>query len=279
MTLALTDPIFQDVPLHDQSQLTTWLTEHPERAEEIFAYLAKQNMLPALRNTEAQLEAVSVLERLQFDGDVPEARVDPLMEGFQPAVPVQTVSLNPIEIGLQLQVASEETLALLQGPDSSERTSASTELACWEPEHYKTGLPAKKSLGKTVDITLLSDAQRQQAYWLTISSTQGRESACFPIQLSIADVLGKNGYRVIRADPVRMVAKGFWRFSAFGKADQSLNFNPLTTAVGVMSQQILAELRELSTVPTLCVEVVPIHDMANRNIGWVATAYAAEEVY
>jgi len=48
-----------------------------------------------------------LIERAQFDGDMPELRTGPLAEGVAPSVPVDTKARNPALIGKQMETASK----------------------------------------------------------------------------------------------------------------------------------------------------------------------------
>lgn len=50
----------------------------------------------------------ALVERVQFDGDVPELRSGPLPSDATPAVPVDTDARNPVAVGMMLNQASEE---------------------------------------------------------------------------------------------------------------------------------------------------------------------------
>ena len=56
----------------------------------------------------------SIAERAFLDGDVPELRSGPLPEGGTPAVPVKTDSLDPVTIGLLLDIASKKVQRQLE---------------------------------------------------------------------------------------------------------------------------------------------------------------------
>ncbi|MDB4278260.1 hypothetical protein N9917_01520 [Deltaproteobacteria bacterium] len=59
------------------------------------------------------LYEAGLIERAQFDGDIPELRHGPLPTDIAPAVPVNTKARNPVAIGEMLTKASEEVRAEL----------------------------------------------------------------------------------------------------------------------------------------------------------------------
>lgn len=69
----------------------------------------------------------ALIERLQFDGDVPEFRTGRLKtdKGQRAAVPVETESMNPLVVGKQLEDASDQVTAeaqrLLEDTDANTR--------------------------------------------------------------------------------------------------------------------------------------------------------------
>ena len=61
-------------------------------------------MMPQLN----PLTQAALVERAQFDGDMPELRTGPIAPGVMPAVPVATMSRNPIALGAMLGKASDK---------------------------------------------------------------------------------------------------------------------------------------------------------------------------
>lgn len=270
-TLNFTDPVFKGVPLHDQQELSLWLQKNPERAEELFAYLAKQNALPALRDSESQLHATSALERIQFDGDVPEVRVGPLPKGATPAVPVHTTSLNPIVVGVQLQDASLSTAKMLA---QETPLDASTDLALYEPAHYRTGQLAQPLQGTPVDLLALSQEDAHKAYWRALSTTQGRNSVCLPIYNEVKRLLEEDGVEVVEATKKGNTLESFiWKINLSGLKDQNITFNPLRTAA--QSIAIMLRPAALNYAHPVQFEITAYHDIANRKVGWIGELFAA----
>ena len=52
----------------------------------------------------------AILERVQFDGDIPEMRSGPMPQGGSPAVPVESTARNPVMLGAMLQAAADEVV-------------------------------------------------------------------------------------------------------------------------------------------------------------------------
>jgi len=79
-------------------------SEAPPPEAEIFEDRSAEGKLARLN----PLFEAALMERLQFDGDVPELRTGPLAPGVKPAVVVETDATNPIAIGRMLDTASSE---------------------------------------------------------------------------------------------------------------------------------------------------------------------------
>lgn len=63
----------------------------------------------------------ALVERVQFDGDMPELRTGPIGQGIAPAVPVQTTARNPVAIGEMLGRASNKVQKQLQAGAAERR--------------------------------------------------------------------------------------------------------------------------------------------------------------
>lgn len=81
----------------------------------------------------------ALIERLQFDGDVPEFRVGRLQteKGQRAAVPVETDSMNPMVVGKQLEDASEQVTAEAQRLLEDTETNTQRYLAALEGDEQK----------------------------------------------------------------------------------------------------------------------------------------------
>jgi len=99
---------------------------------------------PGLPRLNPHYEA-ALAERLQFDGDIPEARTGSLPPGSTPAVPVETSARNMAAIGKMLETASEEVMEELDEVRESIAVRLQAEQEATTPRigegFHKTGAP------------------------------------------------------------------------------------------------------------------------------------------
>lgn len=258
----------------------------------------------------------ALVERLQFDGDVPEFRIGRLLseKGHKAAVPVDTDALNPLVVGSALSTASEEVTAeaqrLLEDTESNTRryldmldsgakgqlSNDLTEailssggdlqlvprstlpevMAVPDPEGYKAGqLPAHRVVSESTATALMALPKRtQQEYaWAVVSTTQGRRSMLNPISRKILERL--SGYNVelgvSESDPL---LTALWQRRLDEVGVTNVRFNPMTTAISVLSTKIRRELEGLGiSEEPLVLNVSPIDSISHRRVGWVAEVY------
>jgi hypothetical protein len=219
-------------------------------------------------------------ERAQFDGDVPEFRKGPLPSGVLPAVPVRTDSINPVQIGMQLEQAAvkvrqeidrlgqEWRMALESAVEGTDMVLAA-DSPMPEPEGYKAGSSAEMVAvsGEVPNALLLTPQERQRYAWQTISSSQGRRSSLAQIAVMVQESLKKNGIDCEIRDfsPSRRVgikAHASWSYEMTGKADLQPDFSFLEVAAGTIAMK----LAETNVGGWL--EVVPIDTVDIRKVGW-----------
>lgn len=66
------------------------------------------------------LVEAALIERVQFDGDMPELRTGPMPEGAKPAVSVDTDSRNPVAVGQMLKQASSDMAQRVQAHENEQ---------------------------------------------------------------------------------------------------------------------------------------------------------------
>ena len=192
-----------------------------------------QDRLPRLN----PLFEAALIERTQFDGDIPEHRTAPLPHGVKAAVPVQTDARDPAVLGTLLEKASDlvtsqvrehETARLLMVNQVAEGNLEALALiqkaACnltlrpdevvdipdlirgsKETDHpaYRRGqLPAPVQMASPRGAALaqMSDDERRKHAYKFLSTTQGRRSAEGVIRRLIAGHLGHQGYVLTEHD-------------------------------------------------------------------------------
>lgn len=268
--------------------LMKWCDEHPEVLERLTAQMLAP--LNTAQKVSSPLPQMLAAERAQFDGDVPEYRKGPLMGAMSPAVPVQTNSRSPVQIGMELEQASQkvkaEADALLAkwqlGMEQDEGfglvlSQEGTEAAIAkfdeqnpvpQPEGYKAGRPAEMVAVVDKPSTLaLTPEQRQKYAWATISTTQGRKSALAAVATMVSERLSKAGLdcpvREFSAKRrVEVVAHAAWHWAMTGRAE----LQPSFSFVDVAAQAIGEELVTKGVQGWL--EAVPIDTVDLRKVGW-----------
>jgi len=245
----------------------------------------KEMGLPALN----PLAEAALMERLQFDEDIPESRTGSLPEGGRPAVPVDTKVRNPVLLGAMLRGASDSTLKVITSNKEEARKAlckaqeeagsalvlAETDLDHPDPEGYVRGsLPVPVKVSE--DLPMVSEKEEREFAWAVRSTTQGRRSALQPIQGLIIERLRKNGFLVGPVDyqetrpsqEVLAVARWSMHLSSDKGAVQP-KFAIIDVAARALAQHLLEECPD--EVPAaLGVEVRVSDRIADRDVGWVA---------
>jgi hypothetical protein len=249
----------------------------------------------------------ALIERLQFDDDVPEARTGPLDPGVKPAVPVRTEARNPVALGHMLETASDqvaeevaenrEALAAHVERIAQAAEEGTTDLAILEqagnlaviargsaetdPESYRRGqVPAPLDVGTPTggQLAALSDQQRQQYTWKFLSTTQGRRSATRIIWDGIAPRLRSLGleiadYRPPPAVPETDGVKAYaeWTYQLSGPNSTQSGFAFIDTAIAVLTARLIPQVDRKDE---LRLEVFSINTVDVRSVGWAARLMA-----
>jgi len=228
----------------------------------------------------------AIKERLQYDGDVPEARKGPLPEGATPAVPVDTDVRNPVALGVMLEEASFDvqkeidqkgTLALQEAEDQRALAVISGDLVerptgC---RGYEAGMPP--SLRKVKEPTgsalaAMTPEERKQSAWKALSTTQGRRSALKAVEEIIRVGLESEGFPMGTRGPKRVgevPVHALWTMDLSGPNSTQSNFSFIDTAARALLIQLVRGLRE-TPVPDPVLEVTPVNMVDVRKVGWAA---------
>lgn len=291
-----TDPL-------DETEMALVLAEDPARCQALFALLQRQmeeqgdlrmvveeGRLPRLN----PLYEAAIIERLQFDGDIPELRTTALPAGSRPAVPVATTSLNPIVIGLALDEASNEVAAKAaelrasalisfdDGIASGQLALTGTDcagLSVLDPEGYQRGQEPRALVVRTpggAELASLSENQKSKAAWSLLSTTPGRRSAVSPIASYIAKILLDKGVTVtphiVATFPVpddNEIGRVQWVVPLDqGEWSTQHRFSILTVAASVLAIRLRALVPVGGTDYVL--EVTSVDAISDRLVGWAA---------
>lgn len=240
------------------------------------------------------LFAAELLERLQFDGDVPELRTAPLQPGQKPAVPVETKARSAVAIGMMLQEASEgisKELRLLSATETPLEEDELTEAVTGQIEvsGYRTGEVASLRRTRTPNGSALAKTSRQeqqQSAWSFISTTQGRRSAVPQILSSVTQACLEKGYEL---ESLKRSPKGqkpvFGTHWSIGIHDGEASINPkypfVEVAVKALSLAIIGEIearvcQEKTQDGEWSLLVTTLDNVKSRKVGWSAYLYLSE---
>ncbi len=234
------------------------------------------------------LYVAALVERLQFDGDIPELRFGPAPLDALPAVPIRTSAHSLITIGQQLEQAGQEVrleldaahkllqaqveggtaLTPYEGQDASMILQGSAET---DPEGYKRGsLPALRSASKPSGASLatLAPEDAKASVWKALSSTQGRRSAVTVILESVMRYLKDHGHdvepRPFSRESVPVVVAE-WTVGVTGSRNMTTDFAFVDTAAAVIARRLSVAA---SSQDRFWLEVRTVDDIANRQVGW-----------
>ena len=185
------------------------------------------------------LYEASLVERAQFDGDIPELRYGPLPEGVAPAIPVKTNARQPAALGQMLEDASAKVRADIDASEGQRRKEIEAaveavaegtdkkvlalmgkhgELVAKEgmdiakanwgsaetdiPTFKRGEVPKALSVPKPSGSALISmtPQQRRERAWKFLSTTQGRRTAVETIRELVAKSLRDGGLDVVERD-------------------------------------------------------------------------------
>lgn len=231
---------------------------------------APQTLADFARNN--PLVHAAILERASIDGDVPEFRgpSDPLpVEGFRPAIPVVTDSINPVHVGIMLERASLEIRDRFKiaHHDFYSMTLGGQDLA----------LPVSVVgyvAGEIPDLMIVPDPHAmvlagcpadkiRYFIWLSLATTQGRRSLAPAIERELERRVGS--LAGIVGDPISDL-DARWLVTVYGPDDLSNEFNPVESAVAFFTETL--RMQFLAHGP-LAYTVKPLADIAGRRFGWL----------
>lgn len=207
----------------------------------------------------------AIAERASIDGDVPELRTGPPpVEGFRPAVPVVTDSINPIQVGLMLERASREIEARFQLANETALTLAEGEgaLVTSVPGYVAGRVPEPMEVEVPPAAVLAEIPEDKARYftWLAVVTSQGRRSLAPSIQAELERRL-----RVSAGDYDR--GKNFgahirWLLSVHGPDDLLEDFSPVSSAIAYFEEILRQRL-------PCAFSVLPAAQISGRRFGWI----------
>ncbi len=236
----------------------------------------------------------AIAERASIDGDVPELRTGPMPDGSSPAVPILTDAMNPVMVGMQLEVASKEVslelerenaryLSLCKEVQGIVDSKPDKELAMEVMGRYlpspPTGVkgyeagrlpvPRQVKIPDINEMSKISPVQASVYAYKAIATTQGRNSLCPVIEREVKKRLGESGITILESEPSHGEDLGDsrWSTNLWGPEDVSADFNPIMTAIGSIVEDVQ---KRSEGYTSLWVRIRPINEIADRNFGWLA---------
>ena len=268
--------------------------------------LGEKTRLPRIN----PLIEAALIERAQFDGDMPELRFGPLGKA-KPAVPVVLQGSNPVAGGLMLKAASEEMSRQISTHEAKRQATVQHYLEAAVPQmqmagdtltistpeltdlvrgtaetdhpDYRRGqLPALMRVEPptTAALALLTPQEAREAAWTLLSTTQGRRSAQPVIVRLLTEDLQKRGYKITFRDPTKAqnhLALHEWKVRMSGPGSTQAAFSFIDMAAKVLSAGLRSKLAE--GVKEILVEVETIDRVADRVVGWRAVAFDPKDAH
>jgi len=237
-----------------------------------------------------------IIERLQFDGDIPEMRTGPLPPGADPAVPVLTDARSPVFIGKLLQTAAAVTRQAVEDHTEQEtkriesfasktglakRHTATMIETIDHPEYLRGQVPAPVTVTAPTgaELATMGDQERQKLTWKVLSTSQGRRSARPVIERLVRAELERKGLAVSTGDipdPRNVLAHHAWSVTMPGEGALNPRFQFLDVAVKALAAGLIRQLSETDgSVGDVVLHVGTRDQISSRQFGWDATLRAA----
>jgi hypothetical protein len=252
------------------------------------------------------LYEAALIERAQFDEDMPELRFGPLRSGVAPAVAVDTKARHPAAIGVMMREASEKIRSAVDVHEDKRRKqieavasgsdvdlmakhgeivarsnmdvametygSSSTDL----PEYKRGQIPAPVKIATPSGSALMAmpPEERRAHAWKFLSTTQGRRTATGVIREQVAKALRDKGYEVREREHESKVTEAplahyEWTISLSGPGSTQDSFSVIDVAARALAHGLQQKIAGLST-KNLTLEVISINLVDLRSVGWAA---------
>ena len=265
-------------------QIASKLSADPDLAQALYERALQEGTLYQTEKTPLprlgpQYEA-ALIERVQFDGDVPELRTGPLPEGTAPAIPVENPARNLAVLGDQLERASREAQKLLENtsPEADDALESEGALQRWtdpfqDPPTYRRGqppVPRTTFPSSGSDIQRWGDARRRWLASHAVLTTQGRRSITSLITRRVVSLLREAGMVIQEGGPpeeASLSVEAAWTVDAFDAASVQPDFDLVAVASSALAQKLIGSGR-LRRGGVLWVRVRALHDIADRVVGW-----------
>jgi len=279
--------------------------DEPQPLDHDGLILHKKRGLPRLN----PLVEAALIERAQFDDDIPELRTGGLPRGIAPAVSVDTEVRDPVALGRMLTEASEQvagkieaneparqkligdavTLSLVAAAGTALTKQAKRDLLfdgkddqVDVPEYRRGAVPAPLRVVQPSGATLLAltPDERKQSAWTFLSTTQGRRSALTGLVQLIEVKLTGEGFDVTveRFDPTAQDILAFheWSVGIDGPGAMQPAFSLIDIAAVSIAKGLTRTMGDRRGRVTL--EVMPINTVDIRSVGWAGRLRSGDPI-
>lgn len=273
--------------------------------------LHKPRGLPQLN----PLVEAALIERVQFDSDIPELRTGGVPAGVRPAVQVDTKVRNPEALGVMLTEASQQVAEKLTAQEPA-RQKFITDMAAGDiqalalveqsgqaltvpeaqdlafdgktavldiPEYPRGRVPAPVHVVPPSGSALLAmtPQERRQGAWQFLSTTQGRRTAEAGLTELVEVKLRGEGFEV-QVRPFTPGAKEpvlavhEWTVGISGPGALQPAFSLIDIAAASITKGLTAKTGERRG--RVILETTTINTVDVRSVGWAGRLLAAEEL-
>lgn len=250
----------------------------------------------------------ALIERAQFDDDMPELRTGGLPAGVRPAVSVETPVRDPVALGMMLNAASDQVAQRIQDQESHRRqlvadaalldlveSSGSALVGRAEqdlvlagksdlvdvPEYRRGEVPAPLRVARPSGSALLAltPEERRQNAWKFLSTTQGRRSAINVIAELAQVKLAGEGFEVTVRDydpgsTDTVLVAHEWKVGIDGPGAVQSTFNHIDLAATVLAKQLTSKMGDCRGRVVL--EVTTVNTVDIRSVGWAGRLISAD---
>jgi len=260
-----------------------------------------------------QVEA-ALIERAQYDDDIPELRTGSMPRGVMPAVPVQTDVRNPAALGKMLTEASQQ-IADKVAVQEPERQKLITQVAqgstdAWAlieqsghaltkgqaedllfdgknpavdiPEYRRGHIPTQVAVAQPSGSALLAmtPAEQRMGAWKFLSTTQGRRTALASLT-ELAEVkLRGEGFEV-QVRPFEpgarepVLAAHEWSIQIDGPGATQAAFSLIDVAAIAIAKGLASKVQRRGRV---ILEVTTVNTVDIRSVGWAGRLLSADNL-
>jgi hypothetical protein len=243
------------------------------------------------------LYEAALIERAQYDGDMPELRTGPMPTKATPAVSVDTDARNPVALGAMLTDASEQvaeqvkearkdhlgnvariaegipldqvTADMQASKELAEWGSGKTDAAVYRRAEVPASVKVKRPSGAA--LAVLGPEERKANAWKFLSTTQGRRTAVPTVAALVQENL-RNAHLDVEVgsfEPGESAAQYLWSITIGERGTTQSAFSYIDVAARAITRGLLREV-ELDFSERFILMVKPHNNLPDREVGWSA---------